>query len=252
MEESIAKKSVVYTTPGVDRVTVRRDVPFARGLMMDVYSPPDAGSARLPAVVLAAGYRDAGFEKHVGCRFKEMGSTVSWARLIAASGMVAVAYTNEEPAADVRALLHHIRQNAASLRIDEKRIGVWASSGNVPVVLSLLMQETREDLRCAVLLYPCTLEVAEAAKTFGFANPSEGRTVDDLAADIPLFIARAGRDQTPGLNEALDRFACKAIGRNLPITIVNHPAVPHAFDLFDDSADHRTESRLHALSPLSA
>jgi hypothetical protein len=39
----------------------------------------------------------------------------------------------------------------------------------------------------------------------------------------------------PHLNEALDRFVDDALARNLPITVVNHAAAPHAFDLFHDS-----------------
>src|SRR5437773_7130935 len=61
------------------------------------------------------------------------------------------------------------------------------------------------------------------------------KSVDDLPDDVPLFIARAGRDEMPGLNETLDRFAAKALDRNLPITMVNHANGPHAFDLVDDS-----------------
>jgi hypothetical protein len=52
-------------------------------------------------VVIVEGYPDPGLKAVFGCRFKEMGSTTSWARLIAASGMVAVAYTNERPEPDL-------------------------------------------------------------------------------------------------------------------------------------------------------
>ena len=55
--------------------------------------------------------------------------------------------------------------------------------------------------------------------------------------DVPLFVARAGRDEMPRLNETLDAFLTKAVARNLPITFANHPTGPHAFDLFDD-LDH--------------
>src|SRR3954447_202706 len=111
-EEPIAKKTVVYQIPGMEAVTVRRDVVYQAAeaigdrtedrtkdsndaLTLDLYSPPDAGSgARVPAVVIVAGYPDAGFQRTVGCRFKEMGSSTSWGRLIAASGMVAITYAN--------------------------------------------------------------------------------------------------------------------------------------------------------------
>jgi hypothetical protein len=50
-----------------------------------------------------------------------------------------------------------------------------------------------------------------------------------------LFVARGGRDENPGLNDALDRFAAAALARNWPITIVNHASGGHAFELNDDS-----------------
>ena len=53
-----------------------------------------------------------------------------------------------------------------------------------------------------------------------------------------MFIVRAGQDN-PGLNEALDRFVVRALNRNLPITLVNYPAAPHAFDLLLDSEGSR-------------
>jgi hypothetical protein len=43
----------------------------------------------------------------------------------------------------------------------------------------------------------------------------------------------------PRLNETIDRFMVKALSRNLPVTFVNHPAAPHAFDLFDESETSR-------------
>jgi hypothetical protein len=70
---------------------------------------------------------------------------------------------------------------------------------------------------------------------YGFVNPAAGKSIQDLPENLPMFIARAGQDQTPHLNEVLDRFLANALSRNLSITIANHPNGPHAFDLFDDS-----------------
>jgi len=248
--DEIAKKRVVYPMPGADAVPVRRDVEYgvtdAAPLTMDLYSPPGSqGGAPIPAVVVVAGYPDPGFQARLGCKFKEMGSSISWAELLAASGLVAITYTNREPAADLGTLLQYLRRNAASLGIDGDRIGVWASSGNVPLALSVLMREARESLKCAVLCYGYMLDlegsvaVAEAARAFGFVNPCAGKSVEDLPRDLPLFLARAGQDQCPHLNETLDRFVAKALACNLPLTLVNHPEAPHAFDLFHDSETSR-------------
>lgn len=244
----IAAKKVVYTLPAMDRVAIRHDVEYgaagADPLTMDLYYP-EKRSARMAAVVLVCGYPGGGFVKFVGCEFKEMESCIGWARLIAASGMIAVTYTNREPVADLEALLRHVRANAALLEIDETRIGLWAASGNVPLALRALMQSRHELLRCAVLCYGYMLDldastgVADAAATFRFVDAAAGASVDDLPRDMPLFVARAGRDEMPRLNEGLDRFVAHALARNLPISLVNHPTGAHAFDLHDDSQTTR-------------
>ena len=248
-QEHISKKRVVYQIPGVDAVTIRRDVEYrvtdAGVLTMDIYYPPDAKSgARTPAVVFVSGYSDVGFQKMLGCKLKEMGSYISWGQLTAASGLVAITYTTREPITDLHALLQSVRQNAAGWGIDEHRIGVWACSGNVPNALSVLMQEGSGYLKCAVLCYGLMLDldgstnVAQAAKMFGFANPSAGKSVADLPPDLPLFIVRAGQDN-PQLNETIDRFLGKALSCNLPITFANLPAAPHSFDVLHDSETSR-------------
>lgn len=247
----MTKKRVVYQLPGVDAVTIRRDVEYrvtdAEALTMDIYYPPDSKSgARISTIVFVNGYPDPGFQKIIGCKLKDMGSYISWGQLTAASGMVAITYTTgKEPAADIHALLQYIRQKAAVLGIDENRIGVWACSGNVPNALSVLMQEDRDYFKCAVLCYGLMLDlegstnVADAARQWGFVNPCSGKSVADLPQDLPLFIVRAGQDETPHLNETMDRFLSKMLTCNLPITFVNHPTAPHAFDLMHDSETTR-------------
>lgn len=245
-QEHISRRAVVYRAAGAEAVEVRRDVAYGPGAgdarTMDIYYPPGAReAARVPAVVIVAGYPDAGFEAGLGCKFKEMGATVSWGRLLAASGVAAVAYANREPAADLQTLLRHVRSNADALGLDGDRLGLLASSGNVPLALWALMQAGNDCLRCAALCYGYTLDeggatgVAEAARAWGFADACAGRSVADLPPDVPLFVVRAGRDQLPRLNETLDRFLLAALARNLPLTVVNHHTAPHAFDLYDDT-----------------
>ena len=171
--------------------------------------------------------------------------SVSWGQLAAASGLVAIAYANREPAADLDSLIQHVRQNAPALGIDANRIGVFACSGNVPLALWALMQEGRDFLKCAALLYGFMLDldgatgVAEAAQTFRFSNPNAGKSIDDLPPAVPLFIVRAGQEQFPHLNDSIDRCLAQALTRNRPITFVNHATGPHAFDLLQDSETSR-------------
>jgi hypothetical protein len=239
----IAEQAAIYRIPGMDDVIIRHDIEYANGLTMDLYYPPDAKSGvQLPGIVFVTGSPDAGFQVRLGCRQKEMASYVSWSRLVAASGLVAITYTNRDPAPDPHALLTFLRQNAVSLGIDGDRIGVWSCSGNVPNALSLLMSE---NLRCAVLCYGYMLDldgstgVADAQKQWGFANPAAGKSVDDLPRDLPLLVVRAGKDEFAGLNGAIDRFVAHALARNLPVSLINHPTGPHSFDLFDDSETSR-------------
>jgi acetyl esterase/lipase len=250
MQARVTKTPVVYTMPEMDSVTVRRDETYrdtdAGALTMDLYYPPEtARGARTPAVIFVTGYSDLGAQMMFGCRLKDMASYMSWGRLAAASGMVGITYANEDPAADVNAVLRHVRENAASLDIDETRIAVWSCSGNVPNALAVLMQPGQDFLKCAVLCYGLMLDldgstiVASAAAQVRFANTSAGKSVDDLPRALPLFVARAGRDEFPGLNDTMDRFLAAALRCNLPVTFVNHAEGPHAFDMFDDSDTSR-------------
>ena len=236
--DHISKKRVVHFVPGMDAVTVQHEGEI------DIYYPAIGDGAPSPAVVFVTGFADAGAQRRLGCRFKEMGSFVSWAQLTAASGMAAITYGNTEPS-DIHQVLHHLRLHAARLRIDATRLAVWVCSGHGPNALSLLMNDYSQPPRCAALLYPYTLDVAsatavaDASRQFGFVVPAAGRALADLRDDVPLFVARAGQDQMPGLNRALDAFVSGALNRNLPITVANHARGPHGFDVFDDSERSR-------------
>lgn len=245
---NVAGKPVVYHIPGMESVTIQRDIAYqtsaAGSLTMDLYRPPNLKAAtRLPAVVFVIGYSDLGTERMLGCKFKEMESYIGWAKLVAASGMIGITYVNHDPMRDLEALFRYLHENAAALGVDEQRIGLWSCSGNVPRALDALMQ--KQDLKCAALCYGLTLDldggsgVAEAAKLWRFANPTAGKSVRDLPPKLPLFIARGGCDEVPQLNEALDRFIAHALAANLPITLANHRTGPHAFDVMHDSETSR-------------
>jgi hypothetical protein len=191
---------------------------------MHLYYPAGSTPATLlPAVVMVAGYSSVRVPPLLDVKFKYFVSSTSWARMVAASGMVAILYSNREPVADLHALLHYVREHAASLSIDANRIGLSASSGHGPLALSVLMAEARDYLKCAALCYPFMLDdsnaTAKMAATFGFANPNAGKSVDDLPDKVPLFIVRCGRDQFPGLNGTIDRFMAGAMARNLPVRL---------------------------------
>lgn len=238
----MTSKRVVYEIPGMEAVPTRREVEYQRdhdgGLGMDLYYPTNARAVGpLPALVFVHGFSDVGFRSRMGCRFKEMASSVSWAQLMAMSGIIAISYANRDPEHDLHGLWQYVQQNAASLGIDGGRVGVFASSGHVPLALSLLVRGAGRTPKCAVLCYGYTLDldgagdVADAAEKWGFVNPCAGRRCEDLARDVPILIVRAGADEMPHLNDALDRFVGWSLRCNMPLTVLNRPASPHAFDL---------------------
>ncbi len=256
-QDHISTKRVLYTLPGMENVATRREE-YKQGdggpLTVDFYYPPAVSAeARTPAVLFVTGYADAGAQRMLGCKFRDMGAFVSWAQLVAVSGMIAITYENAQPY-DVDDVLDYVRAHAAEFGVDENRIGLWACSGYAPNALSLLM-ERGGDVKstppltrrapgtpaCAALLYPYTLDadaatgVADMAAKVKFVTVGAEKSVRDLPCDVPLFVVRAGRDAMPGLNEALDRFVRDAITAQIPVTLFNHPTGPHAFDLFDDS-----------------
>jgi acetyl esterase/lipase len=250
LPSELAQLTVLYSIPGMDTVTVRRDVPYRETetgrLGFDVYYPPGAtADSRLPAVLIVHGYSDAGMPNVFGRIFKDMGQPVSWATLIAASGMAAIVYSNREPLSDLQSVLQHLRDHAVSLGIDTNRLGLWAGSGHVPVALWLLMRKDHRLVRCAVLCYGFMLDlhgstaVADMQKTFRFANPCAGKSVDDVRDDVPLFIVRSGRDRFVGVNGSIDGFVSAALQKNMPVTLINNADAPHAFDLFHDSEASR-------------
>ena len=247
---ALGRRGLVVPAPEAP-IEVLRDLEFAgasgRPLRLDVHRPAHASTpAPAPLVWIASGYRDEGFAAAVGCPFKEMEWTKSWARLFAAAGMAAIAATNEDPAADLRAGLEAVSRRGEELGVDAGRVGIFATSGHAPTALSALMRDFPFDVSSAAFAYGYTLDlpgsdaVARAAESFRFANPCAGRSIEELRTDVPLLLVRAGRDEMPGLNASLDAFAAGALRRNLPLTILNHPEAPHAFDLFHDDARSRS------------
>ncbi len=77
-----------------------------------------------------------------------------------------------------------------------------------------------------MLELPGSTAIAEAAKRLGFAYPCAANGIDDVRADLPFLIVRAGKETMPGLNASIDHFAAAALARNLVLTLVNHASAP--------------------------
>jgi len=253
----IASMPVVYRVPGMEAVAVKSNLKYtdagAAHLLMDVYAPPRLRKgARLPAVLFIHG------SVPPGSRAKDMAVFRSWGRLAAASGMVGVTFTHrlgypkprlQDAAADVAAALAYVRANADSLGVDGDRVCLVAYSGGGPM-LSAATRDRPEYVRCLVAFYAFldigqsemhgAHETPEALKTFSPLAHLEG----GAAKLAPMFIARAGLDRIPGLNDSVDRFVAEAVSRNAAVTLYNHPRGVHAFDILTD--DERSREIIRA------
>lgn len=221
------RKGLVHSRAGSERVSVEKhtygELPF------DLYRPE--GEGKRTTVVFVFGIPDPGAVAFFGAPFKDWQSYVDWARLVAASGLVAVLYQNRVPG-DVSALFAHLRAHEEALGLDGRYV-VFAASGHGPQGMWTIAHER---VAGAVLLYPYTLDVAAEAAVMHFAAPAV--TVEELPR-VPMLVVKAGRDVTPNLNAKLDAFVAAARNRELPLRVAEHAEGPHAFDIVDDSARSR-------------
>jgi acetyl esterase/lipase len=239
----IVMMPVVYKLPGMERARVRKDIAYKGGgdpaLKLDVYSPSgDDRAARRPAVFFIHGGTSPQFSP------KDWGVFTSWARLVAASGMVGVTFTHRlgypktmlaEGAADVADAIAYVRANADALGVDRERICLAAYSAGGPM-LSMAMRDGPPYVRCLVAFY-AFMDVQQSELHRQHETPETIRShspITHLGTDAaripPLFIARAGRDEIPTLNDSTDRFVREALARNVTIDVANHPQGVHGFD----------------------
>ncbi|MBI4810424.1 MAG: tetratricopeptide repeat protein [Ignavibacteriales bacterium] len=244
--QDLTKLSVVYKIPGMEKIQVQRGITYkstdSAKLTMDVYYPPDMKTnEKLPVVILVLGYSNNVFKT----KLKDMEPYISWAELIAASGMVTITYETTQPASDVEDLITYVRQNASSLKIDENNIGIWSCSANVLTALSILSNERREYIKCAALYYGLMLtpdqkfrdSIKALTKQVNFSVEGIDR-IKYLHKDLPLFIVRAGKDMEV-FNKIIDYFVPMAVAESVPLTFVNHAEGRHGFDLYDDNDKSR-------------
>ncbi|HEY9283895.1 MAG TPA: alpha/beta hydrolase, partial [Pyrinomonadaceae bacterium] len=253
----VAKLPVVYSLPGMDEVVVKPDLKYTDAggphLLMDVYVPPRLRRGeRRPAVLFIHG------SVPPGSRAKDMGVFRSWGRLAAASGMVGVTFTHRlgypnprlaEADSDLAAAVNYVRSNAASLSVDPDRVCLAAYSGGGPL-LSAALRDRPAYVRCLVAFY-AFLDIRQSEPHRAHESPDAltkfspaAYLAGDAGRIAPVFVARAGLDEVPALNDSVDRFAREAIAGNAAVTVVNHPRGVHAFDILTD--DERSREIIRA------
>ena len=250
--EEIVNAPVVLTLPRMADVKVSSDLRYATAddpnLRMDVYLPPGlAAGERRPVVMFIHG--GAGSES----RPKDWGIYKSWGRIAAASGFIGVTFTHrldfpkpflEESAQDVRDALGFVRTNAAKFHADTDRTCLAAYSAGGPL-LTVGLEPERTNIRCLVAVYAFLdiqqsslhreHEPAERVRAYSMIE----RLGDKRAQEMPMFVARAGRDAIPTMNDSIDRFIARAIKENANVIVMNHPTGVHGFDNQNDDARSR-------------
>jgi dienelactone hydrolase len=230
---------VVYTLPEMDSVLLASELIYYKDLKLDIYYPPTYNfDAKLPIVILAHGFQEAGeFDK-------DMPSHIDWAKLIAASGMIAVsAQAGNAPAENSYRVFDYLSANADFLGLDITRTGFWACSGHTPLALKNIRTRLGVTLAAFVAYYgimptPDGYQAAaleSSSKEGGFSLPGY-RDGESYPADLPMLVVRAGRDDSVLLN-SIDHFTAFAFKQNLAVTVINYTEGQHFFDGKDDTEE---------------
>lgn len=238
-----SKQSVVYELPGMEDLLIKKDIKYNEGeeesLHFDICYPSNSDQ-KYPVIIFVMGYSDETMNKMTGSRLKEINQYISWSKLMAASGVVAVTYETNQPERDIGELIKYLQINAESLNIYGNRIGIWACSGNVPTALSVMITKNEHLIQCAVFYYGFMLDwndsmhVSEASKRIGFVYPNK-ISFDKISQNIPQLIIRSGSEENPHINDSIDFYVNYVISKNKPVTCINYPLGSHGFDVLLDN-----------------
>jgi acetyl esterase/lipase len=249
MDIESLKQRIVYTAPGMNAVTVIRDLPYSTAddpnLRLDAYRPAGLEpTQRVPTVLFVHG---GPVSPDLPLKPKDWGQYTSYGELVAALGLIGVTFnhraygreTIEMAADDVAQAVAYVRANSATLQVQADRLAIWTFSGGGRQ-LAPFIQERPPYVRCLVDYY-AALD----------PRPLQRRDlppIDDTLLDrisplvqlqragglaVPMLIARAGQDH-PLINQTLDAFVQAALALNAPIELMNHPEGRHGFDTLDD------------------
>lgn len=203
-------------------------------LDMDIFYPLNRQPGEsLPAVILA---NDFALTKYPEYGSRSFDLFQSWGRLIAASGMIAVAYDTLYPD-DLQAVVNHIQEHDVELGIDANQLGLWSASSHVMLASSFAFQDNRDYLKFAVFYYgpiltPDNFMREEANQAWGYGVKLSDATL--IPSDLPVFVVKCGRDQS--LNKLpIDHFAQLATEAGMPVTLVELEEGSHMFDWSDTS-----------------
>lgn len=210
------KLEIVLTHPGMERVTQKKNLVYLKDktdtLHADVYLPPDLReNEKRPAIVFLNGVGSA--------TMKNNGVYVSWARLIASHGMIAVTMeADRRTDACFNALFAFIAKEQTLLHIDTGNIGVYASSANARAASRWIMgPQVFSGIKSAALYY------AEVP-------------TPPYRADLPVLFIAAEADMR---NFGYENLWTEVLKQKSPWTITFGTGMLHGFDGLVDSDDAR-------------
>ena len=258
--------ALAYTAPGMSDVIVHQGEVYRQTgstrLTIDLYTPPGTEpKGRRPVVIFVFGYPDPVAEKLPGVKskLKDFGQYVSWARLVAAAGLIGVTYETLTPDSDLQAVVAHLERQADTWNLDPARMALWSCSANAPTAMTYAMQERSVPLKAAVFYYgfmptPDDLlheETSSVCTPRGCYIPPRG-AVPRLRSDLPLLVVRAGRDEVPFVNASIDHFMDVARSARVPLTFVDFAEGVHGFDFTKEKTAESAEIIVQTLGFLAA
>ena len=199
----------------------------AETLLMDVYYPSDwQPNTSLAAVIMANAFPGDG---------RNGWTAPSWARLIAANGLIGVTYDTKY-ADDLDAVAEHLRAHAADLGVNGDRLGVMGGSSNASLAGNFVYQPNREYVKFAVLYYGYQYtpdnfmrdQLDGWGKEYNFYS-AELPDVKQLRTDLPALMVRCGRDSDFNLT-TIDHFLQLAKEAGAPVTLIQFDEGSHGFD----------------------
>jgi len=221
--DELPVRPVVYEIPGMDEAIVRKDVTYkttpSHEFKMDVYYPADLQSgSRWPVVILTL-WGD-------GAKVKDYQSSTSWGRLLAASGVAAVAANWDPYEASTEDLVQYVRNHAEALNIDKDRICLFGLSAGASYSVAAGISGTPDYVRCMVAYY-------------GLMGLPLSKLRGEKAKEVaPLLIAKAERDDIVPAT-SIDAFVREATSRGVNVTLLTHPSGVHCFDILNDDDQSR-------------
>lgn len=217
--QDVFRDRLVYQLPAMERVSIKEKIVYRTindtALSFDIYYPEHYNRSKpLPLVI---------FNNGVGSLdVPRWGVYKDWAKLIAASGMIAVNHQarNGNALDDDEALADYIVAHSQELGIDKEKIALWTCSANARAGTRMAFKSRPQIFKVLVVYY-------------GIID-----SLGQMRQDIPVLLVRAGLD-AQFINNGIDNFLQAALTQDIRIEMINFLQGTHAFDVFTKTDESR-------------